>query len=317
MNTWRHQHIYSTHPTIWVDLMNRSTQDWGVGYLPMNVFATNGSLKNGSADIPADPRAFIIVHAGNGYTSGSPTPQVVFGIVSFIAIVLTILLSWYNWSTMVTPSNHGMLSWITEPGYQLSSTRATHHSARNTVTTGVAAGTSAVDDIEMTANDGLQSTAKFADMGRVGTSARLFQRQIMQYYYEPVVTELELDVKQPGEDVDDDDIEEVITLARRMLKFDNDLWSNRSTLGYREATRHRIAEKREAITKDIKDTVSGWARARWDTDEREQLTNIMDTLYIEEQETIDTRDEGRQRHRLSTARTERMRRWLSQRSRTQ
>ncbi len=208
MNTWKNQPIYSFNTTVWIDLMNRSTQDWSVGYFPSDVVAIPGS-PNDITVPPIDNTTLVIAFASNGISSGEPTAQVIYSSVSAISIFFTAILLWHNWKTMLRlkPPESQLQGLSQSAG--LAQRSSTHASLRTTDAT--------ADDIEMGTLTDQSATAKFADMGNFGTSAALFREMILRYFYEPVETELELCTKKSGEDLDEGDIEAVISLARRAL----------------------------------------------------------------------------------------------------
>lgn len=89
MDSFQEGNPLTRNRTQWVQFMNRSTQDWGIGYLPPNLFAILGQL-NDSFPFPDD--ALVVEYAGQTHVGGSEIEVFVFGITA--AIVLIFIFAW-------------------------------------------------------------------------------------------------------------------------------------------------------------------------------------------------------------------------------
>lgn len=90
MDSWHNVNYKMYNRTLWVQLMNSSTQDWNVGYLPPHVFAR----PNDTSRLPDD--ALVLRKAGKALIGGSPIEQVVFGTIA--GLVIAWGLGWAIWT---------------------------------------------------------------------------------------------------------------------------------------------------------------------------------------------------------------------------
>lgn len=94
MDSWRDVNYLTANRTLWVQFMNDSTQDLGIGYLPPNIYAILGSL-NDSYTFPDD--ALVVEHAGaTHFKRASEIEYSLFGIISGIVILFLILSIIWN-----------------------------------------------------------------------------------------------------------------------------------------------------------------------------------------------------------------------------
>jgi hypothetical protein len=85
MESWEHYNYYTRNNTLWVPLMNYSTVEWGVGWLPSNVVAIPGPL-NSSWNFP--PGTIVIENANIEELSDKRTVEsIAFGITSAIGLL--------------------------------------------------------------------------------------------------------------------------------------------------------------------------------------------------------------------------------------
>ena len=84
MDSWQNVNYLTGNRTLWVHFMNRSTQDWGIGYFPPKVFALAGRL-NHSKTYPDD--ALIVEFAGVSRIGAAGLEAVIYGLISDIAIL--------------------------------------------------------------------------------------------------------------------------------------------------------------------------------------------------------------------------------------
>ncbi|KAF5027433.1 hypothetical protein F66182_453 [Fusarium sp. NRRL 66182] len=100
MESWKGLNYYTRDPIQWVQLMNLSTVEWGIGYLPRNLYAIPGTL-NSSYDIPDD--AILIQHAAETESGSRDTEKIIFGVASGIVILAMGCWLWFNWHDFVSP----------------------------------------------------------------------------------------------------------------------------------------------------------------------------------------------------------------------
>ncbi|KAI3339482.1 hypothetical protein F4824DRAFT_508288 [Ustulina deusta] len=250
MESWAGYNYYTSNPITWVELMNLSTAEFGLGYLPLGLRAFPGAL-NSSTRFPND--TYVIEHAGRGQFDEGHTANTVFGVVTGVAGALAILWLWFNRKTILYRRNSNN---------QDPSPRANSPISRSTGATDL---TTFQDNRLCEASD--------------------FRNQIFNFYYEPISTEVELVEKTADDIVDVEDIEAITDLVRKMYSYDLRLYGAQSTRRF-ENERHDLMSKSDDILKAIRDKVSNeWAkdvsargRLGWTDEEWEQVSNLKSLL---------------------------------------
>ena len=92
MESWEGHNYLTGANSKWVELMNLSTAEWNMGWLPPNVVAIPGAL-NDTYNFPLD--TFVIQYASMSQIGPDNIEAVVFGVCSAIAWVWA--LAWLAW----------------------------------------------------------------------------------------------------------------------------------------------------------------------------------------------------------------------------
>ncbi|KAI1737448.1 hypothetical protein F4680DRAFT_428690 [Xylaria scruposa] len=225
MESWAGYNYYTTNSTTWVELMNLSTAEFGLGSLPPGVRAVPGDLNN-SNQFAND--TYVIEHAGRGQFDEGTAANIVFGVVTAVAVLLAIIWLWFNFKTMLHPRNSNKQDLL----------------PRTNSLTSLSGGTIGMTTIQ---------DDQFC-------SARDFEDQIFNFYYEPINTEIEFAEKTANEVIDVEDIEAVTDLVRKMYSYDLLMYGIQSTQAY-ERQRHDLTSKRDGILIAVRDKVSNeWAK---------------------------------------------------------
>jgi hypothetical protein len=247
MESWDNENYYTTDPVKWVQLMNQSTAEWGVGYFPPNVVALNDSYS-------FDNNTFVIQNAAQADVDSRPTENIIFGVTSAFAIAWGIIYVLYNLrkKTLFRP---------------LGSNGASDNASLGPGSYGGRSGSVTLSAME----NGDQVTA------------REFEKQMFTFYYPPGLTELEVyekDLRQDG--LGPEDVEDVNALVRKMLGFDQALWSQRNSTYFRESQRDELRENSDAVLAEIRRNASAWYGQRgsmgWTPDEQRELQTIAELL---------------------------------------
>ncbi|KAJ4184690.1 hypothetical protein NW767_013120 [Fusarium falciforme] len=222
MKSWDGLNYYTTNTTLWVELMNRSTEEWGIGYLPAKLVAIPGKF-NSSYNISDD--AILIQHAAQSKAGSRDTEKIIFGVAS--GIVILFMAAWivYNFDDLKPPKDDDEGAG-TKDGEDATSTR--------TRTT------------EVTANE--QDAQEFG----------AFCQQLKDFYYSDNRSELEAAerdiVEESGPTVEKPwvgDIEEASALLRKLyslkITMRNDGDSEHVTL----AERNRHLAESDAILAEV------------------------------------------------------------------
>jgi hypothetical protein len=252
MESWEGYNYYTTNTTRWVELMNYSTFEWGLGYFPPNVHALPGVL-NSSHNFPND--TYVIEYAGRSESGNRATEKIVFGIVSAIAIVFIGIWLWFNRKTLFHPRNSSDEDLLP------------HSNSPTSSSTAIAELTPLQDD-------------KFWGMDR-------FKHEIFNFYYEPVETEVELYEKTLEDGVDTEDIESVTALRRGIYSSLMHLWACQSNLGNTEEQdnekRRNIAAMQEEVGRRIREWIGNnqnavATHANWNNGELEVLNELINFI---------------------------------------
>ena len=93
MDSWDGYNYYTTNSTEWIVLMNLSTSEWDIGFLPPHVVAIPGPF-NSSYNFSAD--TLVIENASRAEFGSRDIEQVIFGAASGLIIAWAILfLAWH------------------------------------------------------------------------------------------------------------------------------------------------------------------------------------------------------------------------------
>jgi len=273
MESWEGYNYYTTNATAWVQLMNYSTAEFGLGYFPPSIVAIPGAL-NGSYHFSNS--TYVIQYAGRADSDNRATEKIVFGIVSAIAIAFALIWLWFNRKTLFHPRNSNQQDVLP---------RANSPTSNYTGTTEL---TPLQDNKFWGADD--------------------FKDQIFNFYYEPVYTEVELFEKSIEDGVETEDIEAVTALLRKMYADELYLWAQQSNPSFTEAQEKEMIDKKIAIQEEIVHKVEEWAamgpratvHTNWDAREQKELNalvNLIDRptqqLPIHEEEQFLEEDEYR------------------------
>jgi hypothetical protein len=232
MESWEGYNYYTTNSTQWVELMNYSTIEFGLGYFPPRILALPGAL-NSSDNISKD--TFVIQYAGRAESDNRATEKIVFGIVSAIAIAFAAVWLWFNRKTLFHPRNLQADALLPRPNSPTSNN------------TGATELTPLQDNKFWGAND--------------------FRDQIFNFYYEPVRTEVELFEKSFDDEVDTEDIEAITELVRQGYRLEllrRGLQKSRSVT---EEQHNEMKSREDAMQQEVGHRVEGLqnaaARANW------------------------------------------------------
>ena len=237
MDSWKGLNYYTRDNRKWAPLMNLSTADWNIGWLPSNLIAIPGSY-NSSLDLPAD--ALVIQNADMDNIGHKEVSAIVFGIAS--AVVILGAAGWVAygiWDKSYSVWAKAIFAPKPEPEDRL----PTHSGASLATSHTQVNNGKGVDDGFMTAAE--------------------FERRMKHFYYSAVTTELELREKGPLDDLNGDDVEEVTELLRKMYDLDLGLWSLQSSPHVTEADREVYRFKSDAILARVRQNIGTWNPTGW------------------------------------------------------
>ncbi|KAK2779584.1 hypothetical protein CKAH01_02932 [Colletotrichum kahawae] len=229
MDSWKGHNYYTTNISRWVDLMNISTTDWGVGWLPPNIVAIPYALNDSIAARYPENTTFI-ENASKTTTGDRATEKIVFGVVSGLAILWAVVWLYYSLRTdrfEYRPINLGSSDTY---GQAKSRRDSSSHGAREN-------GSSQLMDVEE------------------------FKRNLMKFYSQ-IKTGLEYEDKPNNEDacIKGDDVEVVTNLLRTMYDLDLSIWSRQDIHAGENHEIHN-AESRvrsNAIWAEVRKIVGKW-----------------------------------------------------------
>jgi len=92
MESWDGENYYTTNFTEMVALMNLSTAEWGVGYLPPNLVAIPDAL-NDTYGFGSD--TLVIEYAARTEVGSRDTEKVIFGVTSGVVILWAAVWLWF------------------------------------------------------------------------------------------------------------------------------------------------------------------------------------------------------------------------------
>lgn len=242
MESWEN-HDYDTNDTRkWVELMNISTVEFGVGPLPPNLIAITGWLAD-AGNITFDNDTIIVEHAGRAQVGSRAISPVVVGVAAAVAII------WASWWLYRTWSNNDFFS----PRPRGNGTFvAVHHIL-----------------------PGLANNPDFM-------SADVFHTQLASYYprseAEHELLEKDIDVC----DMDHEDVESLIELIRRMYELDLQTWAMENDNNIRQEELERMRQRSDAMLREVHRVTHQWrsltAVRPWPKEERVKLEDIIEIL---------------------------------------
>ncbi|CAM1505506.1 Fc.00g111430.m01.CDS01 [Cosmosporella sp. VM-42] len=226
MESWHGYNYYTRDPRQWVKLMNLSTTEWGIGFLPANLYAIPDSY-NDSWKFPVN--ATVIQHAAKTEVGSRDIEKIIFGVASGIVILWAIVWLWINRNKL--------------PGV------GDDNPNPNLRTNG--------NGFE-TASQGTSVTALTA-YGENFVKAADFQNQLRYFYYESDKSELEIREKDlQAEDVTADDIEAATKLLRDMYSLDLRLFARQNSRETTQAQRNEWMCQSDAILDELNRLVATW-----------------------------------------------------------
>lgn len=235
MNSFYDQPYISSNRSVWVELMNKSTADWGLSPFPANVVALNGSLADApQGSVPTD--AIVIENAGKTLLGDRPIEPIVFGITSSLAVICVVVFLVVGFMN----KSLGLSDQVVLPGEDSTERRPLGPGALERGHGGIGSGPNSPSA------DGPHDF--MTDAG--------FRRSLRDYYYPPTVTETELRDKDfVVETVDGDDIEAVTELLRKMYATDLEIWSRSGDHSFNPDA-HKA--KSDAILAEVRDRFEAW-----------------------------------------------------------
>lgn len=220
MEVWKGFNYRSKNETLWVELMNMSTIEIGIGYLPANVVAIPGKY-NDSYDIP--PGTYVIQNAGKSQVGTSGIERIVFLTASLVSIACAAIWLCTNWRKGV----------------------------KGTASTPPAPSSDA-------ASQGTSGTALLSMNGDNDVSVRAFEHKLQYYYYDSTKSNLEVFEKDSNRDnVTEEDFESGTTLLRRMYGLDLLMWARQDS-GQTAEQLNALQWKSDAIFTEVRRLADEW-----------------------------------------------------------
>jgi len=271
MESWNNSNYYTTNFTEMVVLMNLSTAEWGIGALPSNLVAIPGAVTDPeNSNIPDS--ALVIEYAAQAELGSRDAEKVVFGVTSGIVILWGLVWLWFNRRKMFDPHGRSGSSSIGPgSGSLLPRSRSPASRGKQSAATSVTA---------------LVTLGGSGGPGGGGENAADFQRQLLHFYYEPVVTELE--VREPDVTTDgagSDDVEDAAALVRKMLALDMELWSHGNVPSFSDRQRDELRTRSDAVLAELRRIITGWdyqsTYLGWRQEELRELKSIVEILDVQ------------------------------------
>ncbi|KAH7176557.1 hypothetical protein EDB81DRAFT_42697 [Dactylonectria macrodidyma] len=250
MESWEGLNYYTRNTTKWVQLMNLSTVEWGIGFFPANLFAIPGPL-NDTYDFPSD--AIVIQNASKTNVGSRHTEKIIFGLVSGIVILWALAWLYVSRSEILSP--RGKQNQNLNPGEE--------------------------------ASQGTSVTA-MANLDEGFVKAADFQHQIQYFYYDSDMSMLEAHEKNPRiDEVATQDIEDAGALCRKMYGLDMHLWSKKRARKVKTSDRNGWMHQSDAILAEVRRQVFAWQANLSDgntsqatENEKRQLEEIVEMLNL-------------------------------------
>lgn len=246
MESWHGLNYYTENTTKWVQLMNLSTAEWGLGFLPATLVAIPGHL-NDSYDFPSD--SIVIENASKTKAGVAHIEALIFGLASTIVGLWALYWLYVNHSEMFSP-----------------------RSSQNSEPSDAASQGTSVTELT-TFDDGF-------------VQAKDFLRNLKYFYYDSDKSELEVGEKDISiEGISTDDIENAGALFRKMYGLDLKLWSMENSRERTAAGRNKIMHESDAILAEVTQQVHVWQADMSNPtttpateDEKREMYEIVETL---------------------------------------
>ncbi|KAJ8109966.1 hypothetical protein ONZ43_g5998 [Nemania bipapillata] len=243
MESWEGYNYYTRNPVIWVQLMDLSTAEFGLGSFPdLCAIPKN---PDAPAPIPCDA-TFVIKDAGLDEFDNGVTAGIVFGVITAAVLIAASIWLWFNRKTIFHPLN-----------------------SNNRVLAPLAGGD---------AHRNAEAVELMPHIDQI-CEATKFKEQLFRYYYERTTTEVELAEKAANSIIEVDDVEAMTELVRRMYSCDLELYANQHVRDY-ENERSDLMVKSDKILGAIRDKVlKDWAsdpggRVRWRNEDWDQVSAL-------------------------------------------
>lgn len=246
MESWQGLNYYTRNTKKWVQLMNLSSAEWGLGFLPATLVAIPGHL-NDTYDFPPDS---IVIQNASKTTLGSiHIEEIIFGLASGIVFLWAVVWLYVNRSEIRSPRSSQD---------SIPSDAASQGTSVTALT--------ALDDGFVRAND--------------------FLRDLKYFYYDSDKSKLEVGEKDISiEGISTDDIENAGALFRKMYGLDLKLWSMENSRERTAAERNKIMHESDAILAEVTQQVHVWqadmsnpTTTTATEDEKREMDEIVETL---------------------------------------
>lgn len=254
MESWEPYNYLTTLPTKWVELMNLSTVEWNMGWLPPHIVAIPDDLNDTYAN-SLPPGTFVIAKAGQTAIGDTSAETVVFVVCSVIALVWAIV--WIGWSI----KDESLL--MPRPGAKSGS------SSRSGVSRSLRSGQSSETRV------GNGSEVGFGTRGGEFHAAE-FEKRLSKYY--PRVASY-AEVYELGGNglVEVDEVTGVSELLVRMFRNDSHIKAlQKSGVGRDEMDKLRAES--DAMLAEVHRRVNKWTVKGLDEGERMGLTEVKKAL---------------------------------------
>ncbi|KAF7556189.1 hypothetical protein G7Z17_g1666 [Cylindrodendrum hubeiense] len=219
MESWEGRNYYTRNTTRWVQLMNLSTAEWGIGFLPATLVAIPGHL-NDTYDFRSD--SIFIENASKPTLGSRHIENIIFGLVSGIVILWALVWLYVNRSEIFSP-----------------------HSTQKPNTSDASSHTTSVTELSTLGN----GFVKAAD----------FKHQLQHFYYDGENSMLEVCEKDYStEKISTDDIEGAGALFRKMYGLDLQLWATQNSRQVTPDARNNLMHQSDAILAEVRRQVRVW-----------------------------------------------------------
>ncbi|KAH0443917.1 hypothetical protein CcaCcLH18_00743 [Colletotrichum camelliae] len=229
MESWEGHNYYTANISKWVDLMNISTADWGIGWLPSNVVAIPYALNDSIAAQYPENTTFI-ENASKSTTGHRATEKIVFGVVSGLAILWAVV--WLYYSLRTDKFEYRPIDFGSSDNYG-SAKPGRYSSSHGTLENG---------------------TSQLMDVME-------FERNLKRFYSQ-IKTGLEYEDKSSHGDtsIRGDDVEAVTNLLRIMYDLDLGIWSRQDIHAGEDHEMHNTESRTRsnAIWAEVREIVGKW-----------------------------------------------------------
>lgn len=249
MESWDGYNYYTTNTKEWVVLMNLSTTEWNIGWLPPNVVAIPGPL-NSSYNFSAG--TLVIENASRANFGSRDIEKVIFGVTA--GLVLLWALPWfgYHW-------------W---KGNLLNPRGSADHDEPD-----------GGDHLHVASPSG--ATVFGGNAGGFMPADRF--KEELDAFYEDVQTELELHERTIQTDgVSPEDVEGGTELLRKMYDITLGIWATQNAQEVSIEERELWMDQSDALMADLRSLVASWNTrqnlAGWSQEEQLELNQLAEIL---------------------------------------